>query len=109
MVYLLEFVLPNGSHSYKFIEELGDGTQLWNCDPEAEMYQCDAGQTFRDECTVGLGSCNSLVHIPETCNSEDIIIDSLQVGSTRVSGGILIPSVLENAVIKWDGTEVSVR
>ena len=44
----------------------------------------------------------SLVHIPETCNSEDIIIDSLQVGSTRVSGGILIPSVLENAVLKWD-------
>ena len=34
-----EFVLPNGSHSYKFIEELGDGTQLWNCDPEAEMYR----------------------------------------------------------------------
>ena len=35
-------------------------------------------------------SCNSLVPFPKH-NSEEIIIDSLQVGSTCVSGGILIP------------------
>jgi neopullulanase len=102
-----EFVLPIGGHSYKFVEELGDGTQMWNCDPEVEMYQCDDGQFFRDECVSGMASCNSLVHIPETCNSDEIVVDSLQVTSTRISGGIIIPSVLEDAVLRWDGSAVT--
>ena len=52
---LKEFVMPNGSHSYKFIEELGD-ERNYGTGSRAEMYQCDAGQTFRDECAVGFGS-----------------------------------------------------
>ncbi len=75
--------LDPGTYSYKMVE-LDAGQPKWNCDPNAALKQCDAGQDPMATCVPEANSCNSMIIVPD-CKKPQISIDALSLSEDEQS------------------------
>ena len=98
-----DIALEAGSYAYKFV--VNETQTQWTCDPEAEWFQCDAGQDFVTDCSLGASSCNSIIVVDE-CNSPEIALTDFSLSGNQLTLSLSsASSQLDSMIINIDGEE----
>lgn len=69
--------LAPGHYPYKVVEtDVSGGGDLWSCNPDEPLVQCDEGYTWAPECPVGASACNSLLEVPDCSVPRLMLLDA---------------------------------
>ena len=115
--YTIDLDLSAGSYPYKFIvqqQQGGIAQDNWICDPQGDLFQCDAGQALNDSCPIGANLCNSVVEV-QSCAQPSLSLDNLQIaddvtfttsyrGSNQATELLIELDGEEYSRLAWDGT-----
>lgn len=114
--FALDVDIPAGEYTYKYIVQSlqgGIAQDLWVCDSNADMFQCDQGQDLIDSCPTGANLCNSVIRVP-SCEEPKLSLNTLSVGDSvsmtaaykGASSATQIEVALDGETVEtkeWDG------
>lgn len=86
--------------AYKFVVE-HNGQTDWTCDPTGDWFQCDAGQDFANDCTVGASSCNSIAALD--CNNANIELLNWNIVGNQLELSLSTAGDIEEVLIEYNG------
>lgn len=111
-LYTIDLDLSAGTYPYKFIvqqQQGGIAQDNWICDPQGDLFQCDAGQDLNDSCPIGANLCNSVVEV-HSCAQPSLHMDNLNIAddvtfTTSYRGS----NTAEELIIELDGEAYSTQ